>query len=149
MVTIGLTIYNIRNSQIMETMRYRAQELERLMMFPLEGQFERSPKQIAYFGLVPILADLGLALIYGTVLAAWVFLILHVALPLYQLGPVFGWPTDAVAGLVTLLVAPALVWEILRLNKLAKHSAKKTICSVDVRETERPTGTPWETFSEN
>ena len=149
-VTIGLTIYNIRNTQLMETTRYRAQELERLMMFPVGGQFERSPQRIACFGIVPIWADAGLALIYGTVLAAWVFLILHMALPLCQLDPIFGWPADTGAALVAILAAPALVWQLLRLSKCASNSAKEAVSSIVAeRETARSVVSLWEASSEN
>jgi hypothetical protein len=116
-VTIGITIYNMRNSELMNVTLHRLRELERLLKLPLPGQFEGRLEHRRCFA-APIYADLGLALIYGTVLAAWMFLILHTALPLYEPdNPGFWWHPDAVAAVVTILVASTLVWKILLWDK--------------------------------
>jgi len=125
LVTFGITVYNVRNTHIMNSTLYRARELETLLMFPRGGQFQRSPKHLAGFWVIPISSDRGLALIYGTVLAAWTFFVIHATFALFETPTFFRWPIDAVTALLTVLVAVASIWEILRLDTRSKEAARK------------------------
>jgi hypothetical protein len=76
---LGITVYDQRNTQIMNVTRYRARELEELLPLPLNGHFEQNeqnPKNLVFLWSIPVWADTGLALIYGTVLVAWALLIM-------------------------------------------------------------------------
>lgn len=71
-VTLGIVFYDVRNSQIYNSLIRRAKELESGMQ--LHGPFSaRPPRSLRFLGLVSIWHDRGLALIYGSVLGAWMF----------------------------------------------------------------------------
>ncbi len=85
-VTIGLTIYDQRNTQIYDRMFRRAQFLEKkhnlppiplLSKKPTGGAFTDRPKRRYLFGIIPIIwHDLGLSLVYGVSFGAWTYLII-------------------------------------------------------------------------
>jgi hypothetical protein len=122
LVTLGVTIYNQRNTQLMNVLRCRAYELEEQLPLTVQGHFHLNPdKSVLY--RVKIGADRGLAIIYSTVLAAWVFLIMRTALGFFLLL----WVADVIAGVVSLIVGWILRKEILRLEECSKQSAKKLV----------------------
>ena|SRR5215203_3991739 len=43
LITLGITVYDQRNTQIMNVTRYRARGLEKLIPLPLNGHFEQNP----------------------------------------------------------------------------------------------------------
>jgi hypothetical protein len=89
LVTLGLTSYDQRNSELYDGLLARAKFLEgelKLKANPsarvdianansnARGQFrERPPREKKLFGLIRLGHDNGLALIYGSVLGAWFF----------------------------------------------------------------------------
>src|SRR5215204_831256 len=76
LITLGISIYDQRNTQYMNVARFRARELEKRLPLPLEGYFQHGPaKDLEFLGWMYVWSDRSLALIYGTVLTAWVFLI--------------------------------------------------------------------------
>jgi hypothetical protein len=83
LVTLGITFYDRRNTQIYDAINLRAKSLEALMSLPRLGntQFRRSgpllhrPKRtVKLFGVFKIWHDRGLGVIYSTALAAWAYL---------------------------------------------------------------------------
>ncbi len=83
LVTLGITFYDRRNTQIYDAMNVRAKALEVLMALPRLGnpRFHRSgpflhrpERSLNLFGVIRIWHDRGLALVYATALAAWAFL---------------------------------------------------------------------------
>jgi hypothetical protein len=55
----------------MNVSKHRARELEKILPLPLGGQFQHMPpKDLKFLGWMKVWSDRGLALIYGTVLAA-------------------------------------------------------------------------------
>ncbi|MCX6678617.1 MAG: histidine phosphatase family protein [Methanothrix sp.] len=78
-VTLGVVFYELRNSQFYDLAVCRAKKLERQLKMPLGGLFNGRPKHTngpKIFGLT-VWHDRGLALIYGTTLAGWSYLIIH------------------------------------------------------------------------
>lgn len=122
LITLGISIYDQRNTQFMNVSRFRARELERRLSVPCEGQFPRLPPEgLKFLGLMKVWSDRGLALIYGTVLAAWVFLITRTTFDL------FGLSADLIVTLLTILTFAALQLEFHRMDCHAKCSSKNVI----------------------
>lgn len=88
LATLGITLYDQRNSQLYNALIHRAKHLERklgvagtpgaLMQLAAGGQFRERPKQRRRF-LFPAGHDLALALVYGPLLGAWLFPIVYAA----------------------------------------------------------------------
>ena len=87
LVTLGVMIYELRNSQFYDIAVGRAKKLEWLLKMPLGGLFngrpkpEDSPKMLGYF---KVWHDRGLALIYGTTLAGWCYLSIYSLIQITQ-----------------------------------------------------------------
>jgi hypothetical protein len=123
LITLGITIYDQRNTQIMNVSKRRARELEKRLPLPLGGgQFQQMPpKDLKFLGWMKVWSDRGLALIYGTVLTAWVFLITRTTFDL------FGLSADLIVTLATILIFAALQIEFHRMDRRAKSSAEDVI----------------------
>jgi len=122
LITLGITIYDQRNTQIMNVSRLRARELEKILRLPLKGHFQQMPpKDLEFLGWMKVWSDRGLSLIYGTVLAAWVFLITRTTFNL------FGLSADLVVALFTILMFAVLQLEFHRMDCRAKCSADNVI----------------------
>jgi hypothetical protein len=123
LITLGITIYDQRNTQIMNVSKRRARELEKRLPLPLGGgQFQQMPpKDLKFLGWMKVWSDRGLALIYGTVLTAWVFLITRTTFDL------FGLSADLIVTLVAILIFAALQIEFHRMDRRAKSSAEDVI----------------------
>jgi len=83
LVTLGITFYDRRNTQIYDAISARAKSLEALMALPRLGntRFRRSgpllhrpQRTLKLFGVWKMWHDRGLGIIYSTALAAWVYL---------------------------------------------------------------------------
>ena len=83
--TLGIIIYDQRNSQLYDKAIHRATCLERMLKFPCFGTekrdgglFNERPKRNReLLGLILIWHDRGLALVYGASLCGWSFLIVN------------------------------------------------------------------------
>ena len=72
LTTLGITFYDLRNSQLYNALIERAKALEESLDL-LEGQFGTRPKRTRRLLLAPVGHDPGLALIYAPVLGAWFY----------------------------------------------------------------------------
>jgi hypothetical protein len=76
-VTLGVVFYDQRNSKLYDALIARASHLERAISSEAHmegGQWsDRPPSTLYMFGAIKVWHDRGLALIYGSVLGAWVF----------------------------------------------------------------------------
>jgi len=123
LITLGITIYDQRNTQIMNVSRFRARELENRLHLPLEGLFQQMPpKDLEFLGWMKVWADRGLALIYGTVLTAWGFLITRTTFDLFGVSA-----ADLIVTLLTILMFAALQLEFHRMDRHARSSAENVI----------------------
>ena len=125
--TLGVTIYDQRNSQLYNALIGRAKTLEKRLGM-VGGQFSTRPRRARrLFGLVLMWHDLALTLIYGVVLGAWFFPLFYSGLRLARetlAGPVVwldtvtgGWFNALRAALlVTLVMTLVFFEELLRLD---------------------------------
>jgi hypothetical protein len=124
--TLGIAMYDQRNSQLYNDLVDRAKKLE-IELYPEDlpaRQFADRPRPDRFLlGLIPMKHDIGLALIYGTVLGAWGFPIAYagtrylqdgkptakVAIPLLNVAV---WP-DWLALRVALILAALFITQFL------------------------------------
>jgi hypothetical protein len=76
--TLGILLYELRNSQILDAVVERASALERELGLGLFG--DRPRRMPTLFGLVAARPDRGLGLVYGAALAGWTYLVVWGAL---------------------------------------------------------------------
>jgi hypothetical protein len=136
LITVGVLIYNQRNTQYIHVTRERGRKLEELLNLAVKGHFLAPEHRYRLFNRLPLGADVGLTIIYSTVLAAWLFLITHSALDLIVRGPVV-WITVPIAivalvgfgfGIVHLdNESKKLAGLVVRDATKAKHDALETI----------------------
>ena len=130
LVTLGIVFYEIRNTQFYDGAVHRAKALVARLKFPVcsagseEGGLfsERSPKKLRLFGLVQIWHDRGLAIVYGSSLAAWSLLVCPAVLT-SQTGQLYfasivGRP-NVVSGMVAAVIGFVFGWQMIRLS--GKH----------------------------
>ena len=80
--TLGIFIYELRNTEIHDAVVFRAQALERLLAFPSAvdggktgGLFSERPSHtFRFLGLAVVVYDRALGLVYGAALGGWGYL---------------------------------------------------------------------------
>jgi hypothetical protein len=84
LISLGLTFYEIRNTQLYDAMQVRAKSLETFLGFSRAGNpksnrsgplLQRPPRARKLFGVVKVWHDRALSIVYATLLAAWSYLI--------------------------------------------------------------------------
>jgi len=122
LVTVGIFFYNQRNTQIFDAMIQRAKMLETLLQLESSndghqyaGPFSSRPGRILkLFGVITVWGDRGLALIYGTALGAWAFLITN-SLLTFVVVPL---PTSIILNVgIPVIVASAFIWQVHKWDK--------------------------------
>ncbi len=134
-VTLGIVLYELRNSLFYDLSISRAARLEGQLKFPrftkLRGDLnkpggvfterppgkepafgpgEQDPLSQKFLGIIQVKHDIGLALIYGASLGGWTFIVINV-LPLVE-------PFRSLLSLfIAILVAGLTIWEFKRLDK--------------------------------
>ncbi len=73
LATLGVTVYDLRNSELYELLIRRGHELEDRFSPPLLNFKSRVKASFRLLGFVLIKHDIGLSLIYAPVLGAWFF----------------------------------------------------------------------------
>jgi len=134
--TVGIAVYELRNSQLYEAAIHRATVLEKWLRGEAPGTgedtglFTARPKyvrrtdkdtkpKLAFmrFWFVPVKHDHGLALIYGAVLGAWAYLfvdgLLSVPAPAGLWEPKSVERIQLIAAAVAVLVAVLSVWQVI------------------------------------
>ena len=135
LVTLGIFFYEVRNTQFYDRAVHRAKALEARLKFPIctaglekGGLFsERSGKKsgkksdgkLRLFGLVKIWHDRGLAIVYGSSLAAWSLLVCH-AILVSQTGQryfaVIAGRPDLISATVAALIGLVFGWQMIHLS---------------------------------
>jgi hypothetical protein len=121
-VTIGITFYDIRNTQFYDAAVHRAKWLEALLELPvctqgerIGGLFnERPGHTLQFFGLIEIWHDRGLSLAYGAALGGWAYLIASASLSLA------GNPNYCLALVIAAVIGALCAWQYQRLSGMKK-----------------------------
>jgi hypothetical protein len=106
--TLGIFVYELRNSQIYASAVRRAGELERTLELaagPGSLLAERGGRAARLFGLFAVWQNRGLALVYGAALAGWSYLVAWGALHALDVGSArkIGAAVGVVAGALVVL----------------------------------------------
>jgi hypothetical protein len=121
--TLGVLLYELRNSQLADYALRRAQSLEGELGLGLYR--ERPDRTLRLFGLAPVDRDRGLILVYSAALAGWSYLTawgaLH-ALHLERARPL--------GGVIGVGVALLLLAELTRIHEPAASPATATSATV-------------------
>jgi hypothetical protein len=114
--TMGILVYELRNSQIADYLSMQAGRLERALQFdgPVSAQHVAGGTRL--FGLIRLSRGRGLALVYAAALAGWGYLTAWGLLRAIELAHARGWGL-VVGGVVGLLV----FLEMERIEKAAKE----------------------------
>jgi len=73
--TVGILVYELRNSQIYAAAAKRAEQLEGQLGFEGGLYSDHPPVSMRLFGLFPASRLAGLGLVYGAALAGWTYLV--------------------------------------------------------------------------
>lgn len=131
LVTLGIVFYEVRNTQFYDRAVHRAKALEARLKFPVctagleKGGFfsERSGEKLRLFGLVKIWHDRGLAIVYGSSLAAWTLLVCH-AILVSQTGqkffPVLAGCPNLISATIAAVIGLVFGWQMIHLSRKGK-----------------------------
>jgi hypothetical protein len=132
LATLGITVYELRNSQLYEVATHRAKMVERRLrmsgglddvarvgLFGGRPSYVRKPpnkpakERFMRFWLIPVKHDHGLALIYGAALGAWVYLVVYGLLSLPVPASLWGSVSVGHVRLIAALLGSAVcAWSI-------------------------------------
>ena len=123
--TIGIVVYELRNTQLHDYALRRAQELERRLGIasladagqPAGLYGEEPAGELTVFGIITAAHDRGLALVYSAVIAGWTYLVAWGAFNAAGAGN-----AQTLGGVVAAVVAVFLLLEFLRIGA---HSARE------------------------
>lgn len=144
-VTIGITFYDIRNTQFYDAIVHRARWLEALLDLPIctEGQptgglFRERPRpSLRFLGKFLVWHDRGLAMVYGAALGGWALIIAYSCLSLAQR------PDYRIALAIAVLVGTVCAWQYQRLSGLDKpEPSRKLKDELAQRQKKKPDFTP-------
>ena len=129
LATLGIFVYELRNTQLSGTLIRRAAELERQLQLPSSlgtqhsgGLYtERPGISVQLLGFLPVSHGLGLALVYSAAIAGWSYLVAWGALSAVEApeAQAAGAALGAVAGVVVL-------FEVERFHRRAGWRAERT-----------------------
>ena len=143
--TVGIVVYELRNSQLYEAAIHRAKMLERRLRGDAsnpdsdKGLFNERPlyvrradddadddakNTLMRFWLVPVKHDHGLALIYGAVLGAWTYLVVDGVLSVPAPAGLWGKSVERIqliAGAFAVVVAGLSVWQVVYHDRTRKR----------------------------
>ena len=118
--TLGVFVYELRNTQIFDALVYRAMELERRLglasVFGEDGRAgvygERPGHSVRLLGIVPVGQHRGLGLVYGAAISGWSYLVSWGALKALDVDD-----ARKLGGLVGALAGIAVVAEVERIDR--------------------------------
>jgi hypothetical protein len=128
LATLGIFIYELRNTQLHDALVRRAAELERQLGLRSAlgasgpgGLFGELPSRaLSLFGVLPVGQDSGLALVYSTALAGWTYLAAWGALGALEFGEARG--IGALIGVAAGLIVFA---EVVRVHRRSAEESSR------------------------
>lgn len=135
LATLGITIYDQRNSELYDKLISRAKYLEQILELREKGQFRERPDRGRYlFWKLPMGHDVGLSIIYGPVLGAWAFPVTYVVYISLQTRLGFGGNPRIVAVVVASLMSIAFTLDLLGQDNSLPWQKDEDIREADVVE---------------
>ena len=117
--TVGVVIYELRNTQLHDYAVHRAKELEQQLGI---GLYREEPSgELTVFGVVTAAHDRGLALVYSVAIAGWSYLVAWGALHAAGAGN-----AQVIGGILAAVVGMILVLEFLRVGAHSARSGPST-----------------------
>jgi hypothetical protein len=110
--TLGIVVYELRNTQLQEAAMRRARRLEQQLGLNGGPFSERPAPTIRLFGVVTIAHSRGLALVYGASLGGWSYLVAWGALGALEIGS-----ARSFAVTIAALVGAAVVVDVDRVER--------------------------------
>lgn len=129
LATLGIIIYELRNTQIYDRARKRLQvmEEERLGFIKMSGQgrggihSEHPRVDLKIFRWIKIKHDYGLSAIYGAALGGWGYLIFHSIFRSIFNANNLEWLIEYIPLLPALSVTTIVIFEFIRIDKLNRE----------------------------
>jgi hypothetical protein len=124
--TLGVLLYELRNTQLHDYALHRAQELERkLSLTSIDGVAgtggglfaERPARTLHLFGVLPVDRDAGLILVYSAALAGWTYLCAWGALHSLGVGH-----SRQLGGVIAVGLGLLLLFELTRIHDAPRRS---------------------------
>src|SRR5262249_33843544 len=106
--TLGVLLYELRNSELYDQIIERAVELEQKLGLGLLSQ--RAQKRATLFGVVSARHERGIGLVYGAALSGWTYLFVWGALRALDVGG-----ARTIGAIAGILVGAAVVVEVERI----------------------------------
>jgi hypothetical protein len=128
LATIGILLYDLRNTQILDAMLIHAQALERLLGLhsarvtngPDGVLSQFAPGHGRLFGIVTLGQERALGLVYGAALGGWSYLVAWGALRALDFSG-----ARAVGGVIGVFSAVAVMFELERIGREARKAAER------------------------
>ncbi len=122
LATLGIFLYELRNSQILDALVLRASVLERRLGFlsvyrsdTRAGFFsERPGRTVRFLGLVTVGQERGLGLVYGAALSGWSYLVAWGALRAFEVDG-----ARKAGGVIGALIGVLVLAEVERIERRA------------------------------
>jgi hypothetical protein len=126
--TVGILLYDLRNTEILDAMLRHVQALERLLGLDVargmngpDGVLSRfAPRHARLFGVVTIGQDRAIGLVYGAALGGWSYLVAWGALRALDFSG-----AREVGGVIGAFSAVAVMFEVERIGNEAKEAAER------------------------
>ena len=128
LATVGLLLYDVHNTEILDAMLRREQALERLLGLDVargkngpDGALRQfAPGRGRLFGLVTVGQERALGLVYGSALGGWSYLVAWGALRALDFSG-----AREVGGVIGALTAVAVTSEVERIGREAKKAGER------------------------
>jgi hypothetical protein len=127
--TLGILLYELRNTQLYDYATSRAQHTEAQLGLPSirggdgpGGLFSECPgRTLRLFGIAPIDRDRGLVLVYSAALAGWTYLVAWGALHALDVGS-----AREIGGAIAVAVGLLLLAELLRVHQRPERTTARS-----------------------
>jgi hypothetical protein len=136
LVTFGLILYELRNTQLYDAAMQRMRSLEGKLQFPRTRTTaadsggvhrERPGRDYKFLGILPIVHDWALGIVYGSSFGAWIFVFTDGLVRLLELPPTWGRfhvAPFAISIIGGILIIAGFLWHDKELESLRKFESR-------------------------